>query len=232
MSDDPFAPRFEDLAEIIPIFPLAGVLLLPGGMLPLNIFEPRYLAMTRDAIRTQTRLIGMIQPIGGPDIRNPLTPGQENGRVGPEIYPTGCAGRITNFAETDDGCYQITLSGIARFHIADELALENGYRRVRPDFGPFRADMETPTSGGAASTRLLGALEHYFTLQGIQPHWATLRKMETTELVTFLSMACPFDASEKQALLEAQDTEARMHVLLSVLEMSGVLDDGGAGTRH
>ncbi|HSR55264.1 MAG TPA: LON peptidase substrate-binding domain-containing protein, partial [Alphaproteobacteria bacterium] len=125
MSPGPFDPSFEDLPEILPIFPLAGVLLLPGGTLPLNIFEPRYLAMTADALKTDDRMIGMIQPTGADDADSIAA----GGRSGPEVYPMGCAGRLVSFAETNDGRYLINLSGIARFRIREELPLLKGYRR-------------------------------------------------------------------------------------------------------
>src|SRR5712691_4592654 len=131
MSDQP-GPRAEiALPQILPIFPLTGVLLLPRGRLPLNIFEPRYLAMTRDALGGE-RLIGMVQPSdpaeGGPGIDN---------RTNPPVYPVGCAGRITQFSETDDGRYLLTLTGVSRFRILDELPLLSGYRRVVADWRPF-----------------------------------------------------------------------------------------------
>ena len=137
MAGGPIFPAFEDLPEIIPIFPLAGVLLLPGGTLPLNIFEPRYLAMTEDALKTDHRMIGMIQPTGADDSEAALAPG----RQGPEVYPMGCLGRMVSFAESGDGRYLINLLGIARFRILEEFPLEHGYRRVRPDFSAFGDDL-------------------------------------------------------------------------------------------
>ena len=126
-----FDPNFEDLPGLIPVFPLAGVLLLPQGHLPLQIFERRYLAMTRDALLAPTRLIGMIQPTGLAD-----------GPNGPELFPVGTAGRIINFAETDDGRYHIVLAGLIRFRVRDEVDLKDGYRRVMPNFLPYKDDLE------------------------------------------------------------------------------------------
>src|SRR5712671_208947 len=135
------------LPEIIPIFPLTGVLLLPRGRLPLNIFEPRYLAMTSDALGGE-RLIGMIQPSGPPG-------DQGAGRMNPPVYPTGCAGRITAFSETDDGRYLITLTGTSRFRIREELPLLEGYRRVVPEWLEFARDFESEDEPGFDRERLL-----------------------------------------------------------------------------
>ncbi|HVG82668.1 MAG TPA: LON peptidase substrate-binding domain-containing protein, partial [Methylomirabilota bacterium] len=142
MKRGPFLPRFEDLPQTLPIFPLSGVLLLPRGKLPLNIFEPRYLAMTEEALKSD-RLIGMVQPM-------------EEGAAGdqPPVFPIGCAGRITQFAETEDRRYLITLTGICRFRIERELPLFCGYRRVAPDLSEFQADFE-PESTRLDRARLL-----------------------------------------------------------------------------
>src|SRR5918911_1885434 len=142
------------LPDMLPIFPLTGVLLLPRGRLPLNIFEPRYLAMTRDALGGE-RLIGMIQP---------SDPQREPGLGGmnPPVYPVGCAGRITQFAETDDGRFLITLTGVSRFRIVEELPLLSGYRRVIPDWMPFAADREIPDAPQFDRARLVRGLKGFF----------------------------------------------------------------------
>lgn len=221
----PFDPAYEDLPGVLPIFPLAGVLLLPGGTLPLNIFEPRYLNMTADALKTDHRLIGMIQPTGDID---PAASNQ--GR--PKVYPLGCAGRLVSFAETPDGRYLINLAGVSRFRIVEELPLERGYRRVRPDFSPYEADLDPAPPAGLDRGRLTGALKRYFAAQNIEPNWETIRKMDDRDLVTFLAMGCPFDASEKQALLEAESLKECSEVLLTLLEMSARPESGGESTRH
>src|SRR5438128_6784531 len=145
------------LPQILPIFPLTGVLLLPRGRLPLNIFEPRYLAMTRDALGG-ARYIGMIQPSVDPD------PGDMN----PPVYPIGCAGRITQFSETDDGRNLITLTGISRFRIREELPLRSGYRSVVPDWEPFAPDRQRPSEPSFDRDRLLRGLRGYFAARKIQ----------------------------------------------------------------
>lgn len=228
MARGPFDPDIGDLPQVLPIFPLAGVLLLPRGMLPLNIFEGRYLNMTADALKSDHRMIGMIQPTGADDAEQATAPG----RTGPEVFKTGCAGRIVSFSETRDGRYAITLRGVARFHIAEELPLLDGYRRVRPDFSAFKADLdETYPRGRIDRDRLLAALEHYFTVHKIDPNWQAIRAMGDRMLVTSLAMGCPFNASEKQALLEADALPARASVLTTLLEMSGTTE-GSDSTRH
>jgi Lon protease-like protein len=228
MTRGPIFPDFEDLPEIIPIFPLAGVLLLPGGTLPLNIFEPRYLAMTDDALKTDDRIIGMIQPTGADDAEASTSPG----RHGPEVYPTGCAGRMISFSETGDGRYLINLLGIARFRVGEELPLHRGYRRIRPDFAPFEDDLEPEAASAIDREQLNAVLGRYFKAQSIDPDWSTIEKMADRDLVTFLAMGCPFGPPEKQALLEARNTEDCARVLLTLLEMSGSADTGEADTRH
>ena len=228
MTRSPFYPTFEDLPEILPIFPLAGVLLLPGGTLPLNIFEPRYLNMTADALKTDGRMIGMVQPTGADDAEAAGSPG----RLGPEVYPMGCAGRLVSFTETGDGRYLINLAGISRFQIREELPLLHGYRRVRPDFSDYEEDLEPALPTSIDRARLTGALKHYFKTQGIEPNWSAIEKMDDRDLVTFLAMSCPFGAPEKQALLEANGPEECSLVLLTLLKMAGDPDIGGEGTRH
>ena len=171
MSEAPALP------EIIPIFPLAGVLLLPRGRLPLNIFEPRYLAMTRDALKSE-RCIGMVQPSDPKD----------RGR-NPPVYPVGCAGRMISFTETDDGRFLITLNGVSRFRIARELPLLDGYRRVVPDWTPFAGDL---AEAGEAllfdRDRLLRGLGAYFKQHELSADWDALRGAPGERLVTSIAM--------------------------------------------
>src|SRR5215471_4234948 len=198
------------LPAILPIFPLTGVLLLPRGRLPLNIFEPRYLAMTRDALAGE-RLIGMVQPSEPADMRG-----------NPPVYPTGCAGRITSFSETDDGRFLITLTGICRFRIGEELPLLEGYRRVVPEWGPFARDLDGEDETGFDRDRLLRGLRAYFQQHQISADWDAVTAVPGERLVTSVAMICPFDPSEKQALLEAPDLEERARLLTAIVEMAVV----------
>ncbi len=202
-------PRPEDLPETFPVFPLTGALLLPRGKLPLNIFEPRYLAMTEDALAAG-RLIGMIQPDAQPP---PIA-------TGPALYRIGCLGRISSFSETEDTRYLITLTGIIRFAIAEELAPLHGYRRVRADYARFAADIEPAAPvAGFDRAALLAALRAYFAHRAIQANWEAIDSMADDTLLTTLCMACPFEAAEKQALLEAATPDDRAATLLALLRI-------------
>ncbi len=201
------SPRLEDLPDGFPVFPLAGALLLPRGRLPLNIFEPRYLTMTEDALAAG-RLLGMIQP----------EPRVRCAGKGPALCRVGCLGRISAFSETDDGRYLITLTGLIRFTIAEELPMRRGYRRVRAALAPFAADLAPPPSGPICDRAdLLGALRAYFARQGIEANWEAIGGMTEDALVTTLCMACPFDVAEKQALLEAETASERAAALRTLL---------------
>src|SRR5215470_3927668 len=160
MSLGSFDPSFDTLPATLPIFPLPGALLLPGGKLPLQIFEPRYLTMTRDTLASD-RLIGMIQPLG----QDSETEGLVSHTAA--LYPIGCAGRITAYSETDEGRYLITLTGVCRFAIQRELPTVGGYRRVVPDFARFRTDMDAAAAAEIDRQRLLKALHAYFAHQKI-----------------------------------------------------------------
>jgi Lon protease-like protein len=227
MSDQP-VPRDEiELPAILPIFPLTGVLLLPRGRLPLNIFEPRYLAMTRDALGG-ARLIGMVQP------SDPQDDNRGGGGMSPPVYPVGCAGRVTQFSETDDGRYLLTLTGVSRFRIREELTLIEGYRRVIPDWSPFARDRERAGRPNFDRERLIRGLKSYFTQRQIQADFEAIEKAPGEYLVTSLAMACPFAPSEKQALLEAADPDERARLLTTLVEMAATeppTEETG-GTRH
>ena len=214
MSRGPFDPGYDDLPATLPVFPLSGALLLPGGLLPLNIFEPRYLAMTEAALASD-RLIGMIQP------RAPEDDGPR-----PALFPVGCAGRITSFKETDDGRYLIALTGLCRFAVAEELPEVDGYRRVAADFARFRDDMAEPPPARVDRARLLAVVEEYFALNGITANPEALAAMDDGRLVTTLAMVCPFDPREKQALLEAADPARRSRMLVTMVEMATAVERG------
>ena len=201
------------LPDEIPVFPLPGVLLLPRGHLPLNIFEPRYISMVDDALKSD-RVIGMIQP-----------------RDDSALYETGCAGRITSFDETGDGRYLITLTGISRFKTRKELALKNGYRRVQPDWSPFSHDLKELDCLDIDRAALKDMLENYFRAQDIQCDMDSIDTAPDEKLITCLSMICPFDAGEKQALLEAQCCRERAQKFMALLKMA-VHNGGNCGGCH
>jgi Lon protease-like protein len=230
MSRGPFDPGFEDLPRVIPVFPLTGILLLPEGKLPLNIFEPRYLAMVRDALADEQRMIGMVQP-RIPDPDDNRGPNDLSGMLDqPEIYSTGCAGRITAFNESDDGRYMLTLSGVCRFDIAEEMTLRDGYRRVLADYHRFRDDLVAQGDADIDRDRLLAVVKQYFEQQEIKASWEAVEATPNDRLVTSLAMTCPFGPNERQALLEAADLTARAEMVITLLEMA-LLDsssDGGA----
>jgi Lon protease-like protein len=203
-----FRTRFEDLPAEFPVFPLDGVLLLPRGRLPLNIFEQRYLAMTEDALASG-RMFAMMQP----DTTLPETPN------GPALYRIGCLGRLISFSESDDGRYLITLLGLARFTIASEIDMRRGYRRVIGDFSRFRADMHPSGEAQIDREGLLTALRGYFARRSIDPNWDAINRLPDDNLVITLAMVCPFEPVEKQALLEAHDDAERADTLLALLRM-------------
>ena len=209
------------LPAILPIFPLTGVLLLPRGRLPLNIFEPRYLAMTRDALAGD-RLIGMVQP---------SDPGASGDN--PPVYPTGCAGRITSFAETEDERFLITLTGTCRFRIRDELPLLEGYRRIVPEWSGFARDLDSEDEPAFDRERLMRGLKGYFQQHQISADWGAINSVPGERLVTSVAMVCPFEPSEKQALLEASDLNERARLLTAMVEMALMHRSGdGVGARH
>ena len=202
-------PRLEDLPQVCPVFPLTGAMLLPGGRLPLNIFEPRYLAMTEDALGAG-RMFAMIQPDAA----------QKNGVHGPAFYRVGCLGRLSSFSETDDGRYLITLNGLIRFDVVEEIDMTRGYRRVRADYSRFASDLdERGPQGGFDRPGLLDALRTYFDHRGFDANWDAINAMEDEHLVTSLAMICPFDPLEKQALLEAILLPERAQTLRTLLRI-------------
>lgn len=200
----------------IPIFPLTGVLLLPEGRLPLNIFEPRYLDMISDAMAGD-RVIGMVQP---------LTSEQLSHR--PDVYPVGGAGRITDCQRTDDGRYLITLTGLSRFRIAEELSVTTKYRQVIADWDAFPADRDgIGDDSGVDRARLLLGLRAYLQVKDLEADWDSIEKAPSGALINYLSMLCPFEPSEKQALLQAPEIVERSRIFIALLEMSVLQTAGG-----
>ena len=199
-----------DLPEVIPVFPLPGALLLPRGQMPLNIFEPRYLAMIDDALRDGHRLIGMIQPDaahGGPTDEPPL-------------FKIGCVGRITHLAESGDGRYLIELTGVARFRVEQELPVKTEYRQCRVTYAPFVDDF-IARKGETAVDReaLLRALRAFMKANDLKADWEGIDQAPNEALVNALSMMSPFGPAEKQALLEAPDLKTRAELLVAITEI-------------
>ncbi len=198
MTQSPFDPKFCDLPEVIPIFPLDGVLLLPRGELPLNIFEPRYLSMVDTAMKGN-RLIGMIQPHFG----------------------TGCVGRIIRFEETTDGRYLISLRGVCRFRLkAEQPSAPQGYRMSAVTWAGFDSDMTPVECLNLDKFRLKTLLRSYFESQGLSMDWDLMDDVADEGLITTLSMVCPLPPQEKQALLEAGCCRARADLFIKLLEMA------------
>jgi Lon protease-like protein len=207
--------RADDLPLVIPVFPLDGALLLPGGQLPLNIFEPRYLNMFDDAMAGE-RIIGMVQTRTGGDPDRP------------NLAPVGCAGRVTSFAETSDGRYLVTLTGVCRFRVGVELPSRSPYRQVRADFTVFEDDLHEAPAASAApgdGLPLLDALRRYLDHRGLAIDWTSAEAAPSDALINSLAMALPFEPVEKQALLEAQTLADRRETLVALLEIDAVGDD-------
>jgi Lon protease-like protein len=206
--------RIADLPQMIPVFPLDGALLLPGGDLPLQIFEPRYLNMIDD-VMAGDRIIGMIQTRAGGD------------RERPKLSDVGCAGRVTSYAETSDGRYLITLTGVCRFDAGAELAILTPYRQLRARYDRFEADL---VEGGsalapeAARHRFAKALKRYLNRRELDIDWETAQTAPLEALVNSLAMGLPFEPAEKQALLEAPTLAGRFETLATLLEIDG--EDG------
>lgn len=201
-----FAPA--DLPEVIPVFPLPGALLLPRARLPLNIFEPRYLAMLDDCLRSDHRLIGMVQPF-------------EDAAQPPRLHMIGCAGRVTSLSETEDGRYLIALTGVSRFRIKSELDGFTPYRRVKADYADFSADL-TPVSEVPEFDRdaFLALLKRYFESASLSSDWDSMSEAEPELLINSLSMMCPFSVEEKQALLEAPRLSDRCETLTALMQFA------------
>jgi len=213
----PFHPSFDALPSTLAIFPLPGVLLLPDGKLPLNIFEPRYLAMVADSLGNG-RMFGMIQPKVD-TIDN----------IEPPVFETGCAGRISSLDETEDGRLLVTLTGVSRFRVAQELAGLGGYRRVEPDWRPFRHDLEDPAPIVIDRERLISALKAFSRVHNLDFNWKAIERIGDYDLSVSLCMACPLEPREKQALLECPEPMTRTETLISLMEMAVAERNSGGG---
>jgi len=201
----------EALPDEIPVFPLPGALLLPRGQMPLNIFEPRYLAMIDDALRSGYRLVGMIQP-------DPTHPGPQPDK--PNLFRVGCVGRITQFAESGDGRYLIQLTGIARFRVEAELPVSTLYRQCKVSFHPFIDDFTARKGEDAVDRKsLLHALSAFLKANNLKADWEGIENAPNEALVNALAMMSPYATAEKQAMLEAPDLKTRAEILIAVTEI-------------
>jgi Lon protease-like protein len=209
----------EPLPTAVPVFPLSGALLLPRGLLPLNIFEPRYLAMVRDAMAASgaaNRIIGMIQPRAEGDP--------------PPLFDVGCLGRISDYRETDDGRILVALTGVSRFRIQAELDRTTPYRQVMADYHGFRGDRsEPPPLAAAARAGLEDVLRAYLDAEGLSADWDAVRSADDEALVTTLASVCPFDPAEKQALLEANSLAERTSTLTALMTFAQGSGGGSSG---
>ena len=205
-----------DLPDSIPVFPLPGALMLPRARLPLHIFEPRYLAMLDDTMKTSHRLIGMVQPRE--------VPAGEDRR----LYAIGCAGRLTGFSETEDGRYMITLTGISRYRITRELDGFTPYLRAEVDWTGFDRDLgPTERDPGFKRAAFIDLLARYFEAMSLSTDWDSLKEAEDELLINSLSMLCPFEPEDKQALLEAPSLTTRRETLVTLIEFA-LRGTGGA----
>lgn len=207
-----------DLPQVIPVFPLDGALLLPGGELPLRIFEPRYLNLVDD-VMAGDRMIGMVQTRAGGE------------RTRPNLAHVGCAGRITSFNETSDGTYLITLTGVCRFEAGEELAVRTPYRQVRTTFAPFFGDLadDEVDTDAFDRKRFAVALKKYLNRRELDIDWDTAETAPLESLVNSLAMGLPFEPLEKQALLEAPTLVERVDALTTLLEIDALEDGDDAG---
>lgn len=199
-----------DLPEVIPVFPLPGALLLPRGQMPLNIFEPRYLAMVDDAFRDSHRLIGMIQP--------QVTHAQSEEK--PALFRVGCVGRITQLAETGDGRYILELTGISRFRVVEEIDVLTTYRQCKVDYFPFIDDFTARKGEGAVDREaLLAVLADFLKANNLKVDWEGVESAPNEALVNALAMMSPYGPAEKQAMLEAPDLKTRAEILVAITQI-------------
>ena len=238
MAGGIFDPEFDQLPMRIPIFPLPSALLLPGGQLPLNIFEPRYLAMVKHALATPTRLIGMVQPLdhhAGGDIANDDIANDnianDDGADAAGLFETGCAGRLSFFQESDDGRFVIALNGVCRFHRLRQELDPNGFLVADVDWQPFANDLRVDVSA-LDRDPLIKVMKRYFDMKGFETDWTQIENSDNHQLLATLSMICPFEVAEKQALLEADSMAKRADLLIAMMEMALHDETGGNDARH
>lgn len=205
---NPFDIGFNRLPDSLPIFPHEGALLLPGGQVPLHMFEPRYLNMVQDALAAQDRLIGMVLP----DLTKPKIGSNKR-----PLYEVGCAGRITSFEETSDGRFLIMATGYCRFRLGDEVPTMRGYRRVSAKWDEFEEDLTIDPHVDIDRDKLIDALQAYAELASIEMDWSSVARVPNFNLITFFAMSLFFENEQKQQLIEAKDLVERADVLLSLI---------------
>ena len=230
MAGGIFDPELHQLPVRIPIFPLPSALLLPGGQLPLNVFEPRYLAMVTHALATPTRLIGMVQPLdhyAGGDSANDDSTNND----GASLFETGCAGRLSFFQESDDGRFVIALNGVCRFHRLRQELDPNGFLVAAVNWQPFANDLRIDVSA-LDRDPLIKVMKRYFDMKGFETDWTQIENSDNHQLLATLSMICPFEVAEKQALLEADSMAKRADLLIAMMEMALHDETGGNDARH
>lgn len=215
----PFFQRLPDLPSVLPIFPLSGAVVLPGVQLPLNIFEPRYLAMVQAALASD-HLIGMVQPR------------TQDTEEAPSIHRIGCAGRITSYSETNDGRIILVLTGLCRFLVIDELPMQAGFRRVKPDWQPYALDLEEVETTLAEREHFMGSLRAFCDQRSVQVPWDDLGKMADADLINLLCAHLPLEAEDKQALLETVQLDERAALMRGLMEMSAQASRLGTDQRH
>jgi len=220
MIRSPFLPKFADLPDELPIFPLAAAVLMPGVQLPLNIFEPRYLSMVMDALATD-HLIGMVQPLSGNAFDEI-----------PEIHRVGCAGRITSYTEIGDGRIVLVLTGVCRYDVRGELDLRRGYRRVAPGWERFALDFHEGDSGLTNRKSFLESLRAYVDLRAVEIPWEDIEKLADADLVNLLCAHLPLEAEDKQALIETPNLTDRAELLRGLMDMSSFSSVQTAEHRH
>ncbi len=214
-------PPFDALPRTVPVFPLPGILLLPGGQLPLHLFEERYRDLIRDAI-SGDRMIGIMQP------RNP-----DHSEWAPELYRIGCLGRIVSFRESEDGRYYVTLAGVCRFVTTGEAESDSLYRRMNVDYADYEADMAEADDDTALVERatFMPALKSFLTQFQVDVDWEALEKVDDAPLIRSLAMTCPFEPSEKQAILEAKTPAERAGLVAMLVQMAVAAGDDGDEDR-
>jgi Lon protease-like protein len=216
---NPFLQRFPDLPVTLPIFPLSGAVVLPGVQLPLNIFEPRYLAMVQAALASD-HLVGMVQPRASDSGDHP------------QIHQIGCAGRITSYSETNDGRIVLVLTGLCRFSVQEELPMQDGFRRVQPDWSKFATDLEDTDGSLDERARFMGSLRAFCDQRSVEIPWDDIAEMPDGDLVNLLCTHLPLDAEDKQALLETVQLGERASLMRGLMEMSAQASRLGTEQRH